>query len=82
MDRRPQPQGACSRSLHRLTAPHPIAAGGEAIVNVLNIGVMAAGAASLPMTAGLAISKAASKDLGGHGIRVNAVLIGLVASCR
>jgi len=43
---------------------------------------MAAGAASLPMTAGLAISKAASKDLGGHGIRVNAVLIGLVASCR
>jgi NAD(P)-dependent dehydrogenase (short-subunit alcohol dehydrogenase family) len=64
--------------------PHLIAAGGGAIVNVLNIGAKAAGAASLPTTAsraaGLAITKAASKDLGGHGIRVNAVLIGLVAS--
>lgn len=68
----------------RLTVPHLIAAGGGAIVNVLNIGAKAAGAASLPTTAsraaGLAITKAASKDLGGHGIRVNAVLIGLVAS--
>jgi NAD(P)-dependent dehydrogenase (short-subunit alcohol dehydrogenase family) len=38
----------------------------------------------LPTTAsraaGLALTKAASKDLGGQGIRVNAVLIGLVAS--
>ena len=68
----------------RLTVPHLIAAGGGAIVNVLNVGAKAAGAASLPTTAsraaGLAITKAASKDLGGHGIRVNAVLIGLVAS--
>ena len=68
----------------RLAVPHLIAAGGGAIVNVLNIGAKAAGAASLPTTAsraaGLAITKAASKDLGGHGIRVNAVLIGLVAS--
>jgi hypothetical protein len=51
---------------------------------VLNVGAKAAGAASLPTTAsraaGLAITKAASKDLGGHGIRVNAVLTGLVAS--
>jgi NAD(P)-dependent dehydrogenase (short-subunit alcohol dehydrogenase family) len=64
--------------------PHLIAAGGGAIVNVLNVGAKAAGTASLPTTAsraaGLAITKAASKDLGGHGIRVNAVLIGLVAS--
>jgi NAD(P)-dependent dehydrogenase (short-subunit alcohol dehydrogenase family) len=57
-----------------------IDAGGGAIVNVLNLGAKAAGAASLPTTAsraaGLAITKAASKDLGEHGIRVNAVLIG------
>jgi NAD(P)-dependent dehydrogenase (short-subunit alcohol dehydrogenase family) len=68
----------------RLAVPHLIAAGGGAIVNVLNIGAKAAGAASLPTTAsraaGLAITKAASKDLGPHGIRVNAVLIGLVES--
>ncbi len=68
----------------RLTVPHLIAAGGGAIVNVLNVGAKAAGAASLPTTAsraaGLAITKAASRGLGGHGIRVNAVLIGLVAS--
>ncbi len=68
----------------RLAVPHLVAAGGGAIVNVLNVGAKAAGAASLPTTAsraaGLAITKAASKDLGAHGIRVNAVLIGLVAS--
>jgi NAD(P)-dependent dehydrogenase (short-subunit alcohol dehydrogenase family) len=68
----------------RLAVPHFIAAGGGAIVNVLNVGAKAAGAASLPTTAsraaGLAITKAASKDLGGHGIRVNAVLVGLVES--
>ncbi|HYK66530.1 MAG TPA: SDR family oxidoreductase [Streptosporangiaceae bacterium] len=68
----------------RLAVPHLVAAGGGAIVNVLNVGAKAAGAASLPTTAsraaGLAITKAASKDLGQHGIRVNAVLIGLVES--
>src|ERR1700722_560142 len=68
----------------RLAVPHLVAAGGGAIVNVLNVGAKAAGAGSLPTTAsraaGLAITKAASKDLGGQGIRVNAVLIGLVAS--
>jgi NAD(P)-dependent dehydrogenase (short-subunit alcohol dehydrogenase family) len=68
----------------RLTVPHMIAAGGGAIVNVLAVSAKAARAASLPTSAsraaGLAITKAASKDLGGHGIRVNAVLIGSVAS--
>ena len=68
----------------RLALPHMIAAGGGAIVNVLNIGAKAPGAGSLPTTAsraaGLAITKAASKDLGGHGIRVNAILVGLVES--
>jgi NAD(P)-dependent dehydrogenase (short-subunit alcohol dehydrogenase family) len=68
----------------RLAVPHLAAAGGGSIVNVLNVGAKAAGAGSLPTTAsraaGLAITKAASRDLGEHGIRVNAVLIGLVAS--
>jgi len=68
----------------RLAVPHLIAAGGGAILNVLNVGAKAAGAGSLPTSAsraaGLAMTKAASKDLGAHGIRVNAVLIGLVAS--
>jgi NAD(P)-dependent dehydrogenase (short-subunit alcohol dehydrogenase family) len=68
----------------RLAVPHLTAAGGGAIVNVLNLGAKAPGAGSLPTTAsraaGLAMTKAASKDLGGQGIRVNAVLIGLVAS--
>ena len=68
----------------RLAVPHLIAAGGGSIVNVLNTGAKAPGAGSLPTTAsraaGLAITKAASKDLGGNGIRVNAVLLGLVES--
>jgi NAD(P)-dependent dehydrogenase (short-subunit alcohol dehydrogenase family) len=68
----------------RLAVPHLAAAGGGAIVNVLNIGAKAARAGSLPTSAsraaGLAITKAASRDLGAQGIRVNAVLIGLVAS--
>jgi NAD(P)-dependent dehydrogenase (short-subunit alcohol dehydrogenase family) len=68
----------------RLAVPHLAAAGGGAIVNVLNIGAKAPGAGSLPTTAsraaGLAITKAASRDLGGQGIRVNAILVGSVAS--
>src|SRR3984885_13372915 len=68
----------------RLAVPHLIAAGGGSIVNVGNNRAKAPGAGSLPTpaprAAGLAITKAASKDLGGHGIRVNAVLIGLIAS--
>jgi NAD(P)-dependent dehydrogenase (short-subunit alcohol dehydrogenase family) len=68
----------------RLAVPHLAAAGGGAIVNVLNVGSKAPGAGSLPTAAsraaGLAITKAASKDLGGQGIRVNAVLVGLVES--
>ena len=68
----------------RLAVPHLIAAGGGSVVNVLNTGAKAPGAGSLPTTAsraaGLAITKAASKDLGGHGIRVNAVLLGLLES--
>jgi NAD(P)-dependent dehydrogenase (short-subunit alcohol dehydrogenase family) len=68
----------------RLAVPHLAAAGGGAIVNVLAVAGKAPGAGSLPTAAsraaGLAITKAASKDLGRNGIRVNAVLIGLVES--
>ena len=68
----------------RLALPHLRAAGGGAILNILNIGSKAPGAQSLPTTAsraaGLAITKALSKELGPDGIRVNAILIGLVES--
>jgi NAD(P)-dependent dehydrogenase (short-subunit alcohol dehydrogenase family) len=68
----------------RLVVPHMVAAGGGAIVNVLAVACKAPGAGSLPTAAsraaGLAVTKAASKDLGERGIRVNAILIGLVES--
>jgi NAD(P)-dependent dehydrogenase (short-subunit alcohol dehydrogenase family) len=68
----------------RLVVPHLAAAGGGAIVNVLAVSGKAPGAGTLPTAAsraaGLAITKAASKDLGLQGIRVNAVLVGLVES--
>ncbi|MDQ2651184.1 MAG: SDR family oxidoreductase [Actinomycetota bacterium] len=68
----------------RVAAPHLAAVGGGAIVNVLAVAAKAPGAGSLPTAAsraaGLAITKAASKDLGGQGTRVNAVLVGFVES--
>jgi NAD(P)-dependent dehydrogenase (short-subunit alcohol dehydrogenase family) len=68
----------------RLVVPHLAAAGGGAIVNVLAVSGKAPGAGTLPTAAsraaGLAITKAASKDLGPQGIRVNAILVGLVES--
>jgi NAD(P)-dependent dehydrogenase (short-subunit alcohol dehydrogenase family) len=68
----------------RLAVPHLAAAGGGAIINVLAVAGRAPGAGSLPTAAsraaGLAITKAASKDLGGQGIRVNAIVVGLVES--
>lgn len=70
--------------LVRLALPLMRAAGGGSIVNVLNVGAKAPPARSLPTTAsraaGLAMTKALSKEYGGEGIRVNAVLIGLIES--
>jgi len=70
--------------LIRRCLPHLRAVGGGAIVNVLNTAAKAPPARSLPTSAtraaGLAISKALSKELGPDGIRVNAVLVGLVES--
>jgi len=68
----------------RLVVPSLVAGGGGAVLNVLAVGGKAPAAGSLPTTAsraaGLAVTKALSKELGAAGIRVNAILIGLVAS--
>ena len=68
--------------LIRGVLPHLRAAGGGAVVNVVNIGAKAPGANTLPTTAsraaGLAITKALSKEFAPEGIRVNAVCIGLI----
>jgi NAD(P)-dependent dehydrogenase (short-subunit alcohol dehydrogenase family) len=70
--------------LIRLVLPHMRPTGGGSIVNVLNIGAKAPAAGSLPTAAsraaGLAITKALSKEFGPENIRVNAVLIGLIES--
>ena len=56
--------------------------GGGAIVNVTNIGAKQPRAKSMPTTvtraAGLAFTKALSKEYAADGIRVNAVCIGLI----
>ena len=68
----------------RLCVPHMKAAGGGRIVNILNTGAKTPGARSLPTSvsraAGLALTKALSKELAPDGILVNAVCIGLVKS--
>ncbi|WP_419871873.1 SDR family NAD(P)-dependent oxidoreductase [Candidatus Pristimantibacillus sp. PTI5] len=66
--------------------PHMRKAGGGAIVNVTAIGGKTPGASSLPTSvsraAGLALTKAMSKDLAADRIRVNAVCIGLIRSAQ
>jgi 3-oxoacyl-[acyl-carrier protein] reductase len=68
----------------RLAVPHMQTAGGGSIVNMLNTGAKAPAAASTPTSvtraAGLALTKALSKEYAGDNIRVNAVLIGLIKS--
>ncbi len=70
--------------LVRLALPHLRASERASIVNVLNIGSKAPGPNSLPTSAsraaGLAITKSLSKELAPSGVRVNALLIGLVES--
>jgi NAD(P)-dependent dehydrogenase (short-subunit alcohol dehydrogenase family) len=69
--------------LTRLALPMLSVRGG-AVVNTLAISAKAPGAGSTPTSvsraAGLALTKALSKELGPQGIRVNAVLIGLIES--
>src|SRR5438045_732236 len=68
----------------RLALPHMREAGGGSIINILNIGAKQPGAGSVPTSvsraAGLALSKALSKEFAPDNIRVNAVLIGLIKS--
>jgi NAD(P)-dependent dehydrogenase (short-subunit alcohol dehydrogenase family) len=69
--------------LVRLALPYLREQGGS-IVNVLAVAAKAPGGSSAPSSvsraAGMALTKALSKELGADGIRVNAVLIGLVES--
>jgi NAD(P)-dependent dehydrogenase (short-subunit alcohol dehydrogenase family) len=68
----------------RLALPHLRAAGGGSILNVLSISAKAPGAGSMPTAAaraaGMALTQSLSKELGPDGIRVNAVLIGIIES--
>ncbi len=68
----------------RLVLPWLRQAGGGSIVNSLSVTARTPGAGSMPTSvsraAGLALTKALSKEFGPAGVRVNAVLIGLVRS--
>jgi 3-oxoacyl-[acyl-carrier protein] reductase len=68
----------------RLCVPHMRRHGGGRIVNILNTGAKTPGARSMPTSvsraAGLALTKALSKELAPDGILVNAVCIGMVKS--
>ncbi len=70
----------------RLAIPHLRQAGGGSVINVLNIGAKQPAAASVPTSvsraAGMALTKALSKELAPAQIRVNAVLIGLIKSAQ
>ncbi|WP_332650499.1 SDR family NAD(P)-dependent oxidoreductase [Lysinibacillus sp. 54212] len=68
----------------KYAVPHLKESGGGSIVNVTAVLAKTPPANSLPTTvsraAGLALTKAMSKDLGQYNIRVNAVCIGLIRS--
>ena len=68
--------------LARLAIPHMQRAGGGRIINITNIGAKQPRARSMPTTvtraAGLALTKALSKEYAPQGILVNTICIGLV----
>ncbi len=70
----------------RLVIPGMRAAGGGRIVNITNIGAKQPGANSLPTSvsraAGIAFSKAMSKELAKDNILVNTICIGLIKSAQ
>ena len=68
----------------RLAIPHMIEAGSGRIINVTSIGGKQPEAATVPTTvsraAGIALTKAMSREFAPHGILVNTVCIGLARS--
>ena len=64
--------------------PHMREAGGGRIINMTNLGAKAPGPSSVPTSvvraAGVAVTKAMSKDLGKDNILVNTVCIGVIKS--
>jgi len=72
--------------LTRLVLPHLRSAGGGSVINTLAIGGKTPDAGSTPSSvvraAGLALTKALSRELGPDQIRVNAILIGLLESAQ
>lgn len=70
--------------LIRLALPHLRQSTAPSVVNVLNTGARAPWVHSLPTTAsraaGLSLTKVLAAELGPEGIRVNAVLIGVIES--
>ena len=70
--------------LARAAIPHMRKVGGGRIINVTNLGAKAPGPSSMPTSvsraAGVAITKALSKDLAKDNILVNTVCIGLIKS--
>ena len=68
----------------RIAIPHMKAQGGGRIINVTNLGGKAPGARSVPTSvsraAGIALTKAMSKDYACDNILVNTVCIGLIKS--
>jgi len=68
--------------LARAATPHLL--DGGSIINVLSVTAKAPDAATTPTSvsraAGLALTKALSRELGPSGVRVNAILVGLVES--
>ena len=72
--------------LARLAIPHMKRQGGGRIINITNIGAKQPRAKSMPTTvtraAGLAFTKALSKEYAPHNILVNTVCIGLVRAAQ
>jgi NAD(P)-dependent dehydrogenase (short-subunit alcohol dehydrogenase family) len=72
--------------LSRLAIPHMKAQGGGRIINITTIGAKQPRAKSMPTTvtraAGLAFTKALSKEYAPHNILVNTVSIGLIRSAQ
>ena len=70
----------------RLVIPHMRKVGGGRIINIVNLGGKQPGARSMPTSvsraAGMALTKALSKDLAADQITVNAVCIGTIKSAQ